>query len=90
MERLVVSPGKSFWHVQPGDVVNRCMGGELIMALVVTDVDSEFIYCSPAGESWTFSKEAGWKFRRDCGAEVDEELEWGLGEKNVVTGTYLV
>jgi hypothetical protein len=74
--------GKSFWHIRPGDEVNRCMGGELVMKLTATRVDGEFIYCDFGGDYW--------KFRRDCGAEVDEELEWGLGEKNVVTGSYLV
>ena len=51
-------------NAQPGDVVERVMGGEVVMKLMVTDTDDIFINCGP------------WQFRRDTGHEVDPELEW--------------
>lgn len=52
------------------------------MRLRVTDIDDKFIYCGPDG--------IGWKFRKDNGAEVDEEFEWGIGDKIVMTGSYIL
>lgn len=60
-----------------GDIVTRLLGG-IPMKLKVTEVDDKFIYCGP--------KDVGWKFDRNTGAEVDEELGWG----NEGTGSYLV
>jgi hypothetical protein len=61
-----------------GTRVTRLVGGSIPMVLVVTSVDDRFIYCGEEG--------AGWKFDRQSGAEVDEELGWGPG----LTGSFLV
>jgi hypothetical protein len=64
-----------FEGVRPGDVVTRMLAGEVPMHLRVTAVDDSFIYCG------------GWKFRKENGAEVDEQLGWdGVS----TTGSYLV
>jgi len=55
-----------------GDAATRILCG-LPMQLTVTAVDDLFIYCGP------------WKFDKDTGAEVDEELDWGVAG----TGSYL-
>src|ERR1041385_4195687 len=60
--------GASFGDVRPGDLVVRCLGGAP-MELRVTSVDEAFIYCGDPG--------IGWKFDRDSGVEVDEEIGWG-------------
>lgn len=72
-----------FRNVKTGDTVKRVMGlGGPIMELVVTELDDEFIYCGPPG--------VGWKFNRDHGYEVDEELGWGVPRKDGArTGSYL-
>jgi hypothetical protein len=68
-----------FKHLKPGDIVSRMFGfsGET-MKLRITAVDDKYIYCGP--------DQIGWKFRRDNGAEVDEELGWGTKG----TGSYLI
>lgn len=78
----------SFRNVKVGDVVKRVMGlGGPIMELKVTELDDTFIYCGPPG--------VGWKFHRDQGHEVDEEIGWGVprpdgkGGTETVTGSYL-
>ena len=71
-----------FSHVKVGDKVYRAMGKTtgrpLIMELWCTELDARFIYCGAPG--------VGWKFSRDSGAEVDEDLGWNTRG----TGTYLV
>lgn len=69
----------SFRDIRPGDSVTRVLGGAP-MRLVATEVDERFIYCGPPG--------VGWKFDRDTGVEVDEDLGWGPAEG--FTGSYLV
>lgn len=66
-----------FRDVKVGDVVTRLLAGKIPMRFKVSDVDENFIYCGGP---------EGWKFDRDTGAEVDEELNWG----NSGTGSYLV
>lgn len=68
-----------FAHVKEGDVVTRMLAGTIPMELVVGHVDAEMIYIGKPGEG-------GWKFRRENGAEVDEDLGWD-GIKN--TGSLL-
>jgi len=50
------------------------------MELRVTSVDEAFIYCGDPG--------IGWKFDRDSGVEVDEEIGWGPAFG--IVGSYLV
>jgi hypothetical protein len=69
---------RSFREVTVGDSVTRLLGGSMAMALVVTAVDDRFIYCG----------EDGWKFDRDSGVEVDEEIGWG--PQFGLTGSFLV
>jgi hypothetical protein len=67
-------------HITIGDMVSRRIGGVVDMQMEVTMVDDKFIHCGP------------WKFARDSGAEVDEELGWGQEDEDgsIVTGSYLV
>jgi hypothetical protein len=67
-----------FDYVKPGDSITRMCDGAFLMTLMVTSVDDKFIYCGPPGE--------GWKFSRESGAEIDEELGW---DGITGTGTYL-
>jgi hypothetical protein len=69
----------SFLDINPGDKVTRIIGG-YAMQLRVSAVDERFIYCG--------DPRAGWKFARDTGIEVDEELGWG--PPPALVGTYLV
>ena len=57
--------------IRPGDIIIRQLGGLVDMELVVTSVDDHYIYVG--------SRDDGYKFDRDTGAEVDEDLEWGPG-----------
>ena len=66
-------------ELRTGDVVTRILGGSP-MDLRVTGVDERFIYCGPPG--------VGWKFDRETGIEVDEEIGWGVPPAGVV-GSYL-
>lgn len=70
----------SFRDIKPGEEVVRMLGGMVKMTLLVDHVDDNFIYVG-------FEK-GGWKFCRDTGAEVDEELGWG--PQFGVTGSFLV
>jgi hypothetical protein len=70
-----------FKFVTVNDTVMRCLAGCLpAMPLRVTMVDDNFIHCGP------------WKFSRETGAEIDEEIGWGLTDENgdIVTGSYLM
>jgi hypothetical protein len=69
----------SFTDVKAGDTVLRLLAGTIPMELSVSEVDADFIYCGAPGE--------GWKFDRETGAEVDEELGWG--PQFGATGSYL-
>jgi len=74
-----------FAHIKKGDTANRLLAGVVPMKLIVGKVDDTLIYCeSPDGE---VPLEEGWKFRRENGAEVDEDLGWDGVTK---TGSYLV
>jgi hypothetical protein len=55
------------------------LAGEIPMSLLVTDVDELLIHCGGP---------QGWKFDRETGMEVDEDIGWGphFG----ITGSYLV
>ena len=55
----------TFRELKVGDAVTRDLCG-IKMPLKVTEVDERFIHCG-----W-------WKFDRDHGYEVDEELGWGV------------
>lgn len=78
-----------FGDVKTGDTVKRMLGGESPMLLSVTSVDETYIYCSPPGQSW--AKEDGWKFLRENGVEIDEDLGWGKQEDgSYLSGSYLV
>jgi hypothetical protein len=73
----------SFRHLQVGDIVKRKMGLGGPVKLKITELDDDFIYCGPPG--------VGWKFNRDQGYEVDEEMGWGIrqGNRVTMTGSYL-
>lgn len=75
---------KSFMDVKEGDTVTRLLAGKIPMKLIVGKIDDTFIYTkSPDGR---VKLADGWKFRRDNGAEVDEDLGWdGINR----TGSYL-
>lgn len=70
--------------VKEGDIVTRLLGGKIPMDLEVGRIDETYIYTKSTDGRVKLS--AGWKFRRDNGAEVDEELGWD-GIKR--TGSYL-
>ena len=73
-----------FGHIEVGDRVTRLLAGTVPMKLIVGKVDDNFIYtATPDG---AINIENGWKFRRENGAEVDEELGWD-GIK--MTGSFL-
>ena len=72
-------PPRSLREVRVGDTVTRLLAGSIPMKLVVSDVDEHLIYCGGPG---------GWKFDRDSGVEVDEELGWG--PQFGITGSYLI
>ena len=59
-------PARDLTGVRVGDQVIRWLGGEVPMKLVVTEVTSERIKCGP------------WEFDRRTGAEIDEDLGWGV------------
>lgn len=78
-----------FGDVKVGDTVKRLLAGDTPMRLKVTAVDEMYIYCSPPGQTW--AKEDGWKFLKENGIEVDEELGWGKQEDGTYySGSYLV
>ena len=56
-----------------GDIVTRMLAGDIPMKLKITEIDDKFIHCG-----W-------WKFDKDNGAEIDEELGW----TNKKTGSFL-
>jgi hypothetical protein len=70
----------SFRDINAGDTVTRLLGGSIPMLLVVTRVDERFIYCGDEG--------VGYKFDRESGFEVDEEIGWG--PQFGLTGSFLV
>lgn len=73
-----------FGHIKKGDALIRLLSGVLPMKVVVGDVDDTFIYTG--SEDGKVHYKEGWKFRRDNGAEVDEEIGWdGITQ----TGSYL-
>lgn len=78
-QRAVAPAPSPFRALKVGDTVTRLIAGSIPMKLVVTDVDERFVYCGGPG---------GWKFDRDSGHEVDEELGWG--PQFGVTGSFLV
>lgn len=49
-----------------GDEVTRWMGGEIVMNLIVTEVTETRVICG------------SWEFDRATGAEIDEDLGWGV------------
>jgi hypothetical protein len=69
----------SYRAMKVGDIVTRLLAGSIPMKLVVTDVDDRFIYCGGPG---------GWKFDRDDGYEVDEDIGWG--PQFGITGSFLL
>lgn len=74
-----------FANIKKGDTVTRLLAGVVQMKLIVGKVDDTLIYCGSA--DGVVSLEEGWKFRRDTGAEVDEDLNWDGITK---TGSYLI
>ena len=76
---------RDFSHVKVGDIVLRMLSGVVPMKLKVSEVTDTLILCGP--------KDVGWAFERRSGAEVDEELGWGIRDENDVlsrTGSFLV
>jgi hypothetical protein len=78
-EPVIDTPPASYRALKPGDVVIRLIAGSIPMKLIVSDVDERFIYCGGP---------AGWKFDRNNGAEVVEEIGWG--PESGITGSYLL
>ncbi len=56
-----------------GDNITRMLAGEVPMDLKITEIDDKFIHCG-----W-------WKFDKNTGAEIDEEIGWD----NQGTGSYI-
>lgn len=59
-------PTSDLTGVRVGDQVIRWLGGEVPMKLVVTEVTAERIKCGP------------WEFDPRTGAEIEEDLGWGV------------
>lgn len=75
-----------FRHVRVGDTVTRMLAGTIPQELEVTGLTDDFIICGVPGQP----DAEGWKFNRDVGYEVDEELGWGvIKDGRVVTGSIL-
>lgn len=76
----VLPPGwPSFRDIDVGDHMVRMLGGHE-MPLRITGRDDDYLYVGDPGQ--------GWKFDRDTGIEVDEEI--GFGPQFGIIGTYLV
>lgn len=63
-----------FDTLKVGDVIIRSLGGLIPMELKVTEITEDLIICG------------AWKFSKNNGAEIDEDLGWD--EKN--TGSYIL
>ena len=57
-----------------GDEVIRLLGGEIPMPLKVDKVTDALVVCGP------------WEFDKITGAEIDEELGWGVNG----TGSFII
>lgn len=57
-----------------GQLVTRMLAGCIPMELEITEIDEDFVHCGD------------WKFDKNTGIEIDEELEWD----NSKSGSYLV
>lgn len=75
-----------FEHVKVGDIVTRMLSGVVPMKMEVVDVSDDLITCAVQGQEWSYQPGQGWTFDRATGAEIDEELGWGING----TGSYLV
>ena len=73
--------------VEPGDKLTRMVGGEISQPVIVGDMNDTHIWVGSFEGIIPATKEQGWKFRRDYGTEVDEDLG-ADGEK--VTISYLI
>lgn len=63
-------------NLKVGDVVERYMGGQVAMELIITEVTDDRIICGP------------WEFDRTYGYEIDEDLGWGAVRGGaIVTGS---
>ena len=60
--------------VKTGDTFIRMLGGTISMEVIVGDIDDTHIWVGSIDGVVKPTKEEGWKFRRDLGTEVDEEL----------------
>jgi hypothetical protein len=69
----------SYRGLTVGATVTRLLAGSIPMKLIVTAVDERFIHCGGPG---------GWKFDRETGDEVDEEIGWG--PQFGLTGSFLL
>ncbi len=65
---------KKLSEITVGDKVVRMLAGIVPDEVKVTEADERFIHCGP------------WKFLRETGGEVDEDLGWD-GRR---TGSYIV
>lgn len=67
--------------IKPGDKLTRMLAGTVPMEMEVEFVDDEFIFCV-----------GGWKFNKEFGYEIDEDLGWGVPDADgkVTTGSYLL
>lgn len=54
----------NYREIKVGDVVKRMLGGRVPMELKVSEITDDLIVCG-----W-------WKFSRNNGAEIDEDLGW--------------
>jgi len=75
----------NFKHVKVGDIVTRMLAGVVPCKLKVTEVTDTLIISG--------TEECNWSFDRATGAEVDEDLGWGIRDANGVmspTGSYLI
>jgi hypothetical protein len=77
--------------LKPGDKVTRMIAGTIPCELPVRAITDEFIYLGPP--EWDLDQ--CWKFDREYGYEIDEDLGWGMqtsGPKDgeIVTGSYII
>ena len=70
--------------VKTGDIFIRMLGGIIPMEVIVGDMDNEYIWVGSVDGTVKPTKEWGWKFRRDLGTEVDEDLR-SDGISNVIS-----
>lgn len=82
-----VPQGQTFTHLKEGDTVFRILAWSVCMPLVVSKIDGDRLEAWPVlddGAGPLFTSDH-YTFDRKTGAEIDEEIGWGLSG----TGSFL-